>query len=236
MANTEGVSSEAVSSGMVGSGVADAGKTSAGRTIAGIAGGDAAFDAAVCGGTACLTGAAPSTSAKAIAAAGSPELAVGTAAGVAPSGIRIVCEIICGIIAIMGSDFCRSRRTIRATGYNLFTGQAHSGENPLQLEVPVQLSQVPSVATATTTTTTAALDRRAVLMDKAKALEAAFLSEMLSYAGVDASEGEFSGGIGEDQYASFLRDTQARAIVDHGGIGLAEKLFQSLIRHDHAPE
>ena len=102
----------------------------------------------------------------------------------------------------------------------------------------MQLSQVPLVATATATATTAAaaLDRRAVLMDKAKALEAAFLSEMLSYAGVDASEGEFSGGIGEDQYASFLRDTQARAIVDHGGIGLAEKLFQSLIRHDHAPE
>lgn len=73
-------------------------------------------------------------------------------------------------------------------------------------------------------------------MEKAKALEAAFLSEMLSYAGVDAPEGAFSGGVGEDQYASFLRETQARAIVEHGGIGLAEKLFQSLVRYDHAPE
>lgn len=78
--------------------------------------------------------------------------------------------------------------------------------------------------------------RHAVLMEKAKALEAAFLSEMLSYAGVDAPDGAFSGGVGEDQFASFLRDAQARAMVDHGGIGLAEKLFQSLARYDHAPE
>jgi peptidoglycan hydrolase FlgJ len=79
-------------------------------------------------------------------------------------------------------------------------------------------------------------DRRDVLMQKAKDLEAAFLSEMLSYAGVDAQEGPFSGGVGEDQFASFLRDTQAKAMVDHGGIGLAEKLFQSLVRNDHAPD
>lgn len=75
-----------------------------------------------------------------------------------------------------------------------------------------------------------------VLMQKAKDLEAAFLSEMLSYAGVDGQQGPFSGGVGEDQYASFLRETQAKAIVDHGGIGLAEKLFQSLTRLDHAPD
>ena len=78
--------------------------------------------------------------------------------------------------------------------------------------------------------------RRDVLMQKAKDLEAAFLSEMLSYAGVDGQQGPFSGGVGEDQYASFLRETQAKAIVDHGGIGLAEKLFQSLTRLDHAPD
>ncbi len=77
-------------------------------------------------------------------------------------------------------------------------------------------------------------DRQAVLMQKAKDLEAAFLSEMLSHAGVDAPSGAFSGGLGEDQYASFLREAQAKAIVDQGGIGLAEKLFQSMARHDDA--
>ena len=74
--------------------------------------------------------------------------------------------------------------------------------------------------------------RRAVLMEKAKALEAAFLSEMLSYAGLGSSKGPFSGGVGEEQYSSFLREAQAKAIVDHGGIGLAENLFKSLVKHD----
>ena len=79
-------------------------------------------------------------------------------------------------------------------------------------------------------------ERRAILMEKAKALETAFLSEMLAHAGLGPSEGPFSGGIGEEQFASFLREAQARAIVDQGGIGLAETLFQSLVRKDHASE
>ena len=75
--------------------------------------------------------------------------------------------------------------------------------------------------------------RRAVLMEKARELEAGFLSEMLSHAGLGAAEGAFSGGIGEEQFASFLRDQQARALVEHGGIGLAEHLFNALARRDH---
>lgn len=72
------------------------------------------------------------------------------------------------------------------------------------------------------------------LMDKARDLEAAFLAEMLAHAGLGAVEGEFSGGIGEEQFASFLREAQAKAIVEKGGIGLAEHLFQSMVRADHA--
>jgi hypothetical protein len=136
------------------------------------------------------------------------------------------------IIAIICSDFCRSCRIIPPTGYHLFTGPAHSAENPLQMEKPVQLSPIAVPLTGNVTNVDAA--RRDVLMQKAKDLEAAFLSEMLSYVGVDAPEGSFSGGVGEDQYASFLRDAQAKAMVEHGGIGLAERLFQSLVRHDHA--
>ncbi len=78
--------------------------------------------------------------------------------------------------------------------------------------------------------------RRAELLQKAKDLEASFLSEMLSYAGDKASDGPFSGGVGEQQYSSFLQEAQAKAIVAHGGIGLAEKLFQSLVKDDHAPK
>lgn len=79
-------------------------------------------------------------------------------------------------------------------------------------------------------------NRRELLMEKAKSLEAVFLAEMLSHAGLTAQEGPFSGGVGEEQFASFLREAQAKSIVEHGGIGLAEHLFQSLVRNDHVAD
>ena len=64
-------------------------------------------------------------------------------------------------------------------------------------------------------------------------LEASFLSEMLKAAGLGAARGAFGGGAGEDQFASMLRDEQARQMVKSGGIGLAETLFQTLKERDH---
>ncbi len=73
------------------------------------------------------------------------------------------------------------------------------------------------------------------MMVQAKALEASFLSEMLGYAGVGKTPEGFGGGIGEDQFGSFLRDEQARQMVDKGGIGLAEQLFHAMTKgQDHA--
>lgn len=43
------------------------------------------------------------------------------------------------------------------------------------------------------------------LLQKARALEAAFLAEMLGYGGLGTTRSTFSGGIGEEQFASFLR-------------------------------
>ncbi len=80
---------------------------------------------------------------------------------------------------------------------------------------------------------TLTLDRRTDLFRQAQALEAAFLAEMLRHAGLSEGMGGFGGGgIGEEQFASFLRDAQAKAVVTGGGIGLAETLFQSLARRD----
>lgn len=70
--------------------------------------------------------------------------------------------------------------------------------------------------------------REAALRARSMELEAAFLSEMLGHAGLDADSGTFGGGIGETQFASFLRDEQAKAMVKAGGIGLAESLFRAL--------
>jgi peptidoglycan hydrolase FlgJ len=67
-----------------------------------------------------------------------------------------------------------------------------------------------------------------MLMEKAKALEASFLSEMLGHAGFGAARESFGGGIGEDQFGSFLRAEQAKAMVEKGGIGLAEHLFHAM--------
>ncbi len=69
------------------------------------------------------------------------------------------------------------------------------------------------------------------LMIKARELEASFLSEMLSYSGLGETEdSSFSGGIGEQQFSSFLREKQAEMMVAKGGIGLAETLFHAMTK------
>ncbi|MFN3847527.1 MAG: rod-binding protein [Paracoccaceae bacterium] len=75
---------------------------------------------------------------------------------------------------------------------------------------------------------------RVKLMEKARELESAFLSEMLAHAGLGEASDSFGGGAGEEQFASFLRGEQARLIVDRGGIGLAETIFQSLVKSEEA--
>ncbi len=70
----------------------------------------------------------------------------------------------------------------------------------------------------------------------AEKLEAQFLSEMLKSARLDAAPSPFGGGAGEDQFASFLRQAQAEKMAETGGIGLAETIFQSLVKRSEAGE
>lgn len=70
--------------------------------------------------------------------------------------------------------------------------------------------------------------RLAALKAQANALEASFLAEMLGHAGLVRTPSDLGGGAGEDQFGSFLREAHAKAIVDRGGIGLAEHLFNAL--------
>jgi Rod binding domain-containing protein len=71
---------------------------------------------------------------------------------------------------------------------------------------------------------------KAALRTKAEALEAAFLAEMLRHSGLGEQESRFGGGIGETQVTSFLREAQAKAMVNAGGIGLAELLLRSMVK------
>jgi flagellar protein FlgJ len=70
--------------------------------------------------------------------------------------------------------------------------------------------------------------RESALKEAAIKLEATFLSEMLKSAGVGESRGAFGGGVGEDQFGSFLRDAQASEMAKAGGIGLAAALFDAM--------
>lgn len=75
--------------------------------------------------------------------------------------------------------------------------------------------------------------RTASLRAAAERLETSFLAEMLKSAGLGKTTEGFSGGAGEEQFASFLVDAQAAEMVRAGGIGLTESLFQTLSqRHD----
>lgn len=70
----------------------------------------------------------------------------------------------------------------------------------------------------------------ALMRRRAEELEGAFLSVMLGHAGVGRPLAEMGGGSGEAQFASLLRDAQAEAIVARGGIGLADRIFEALVR------
>ena len=71
-------------------------------------------------------------------------------------------------------------------------------------------------------------DRADLMMEKAKEMETAFLAEMLAHSGLGEMQGPFGGAEGEAQFTSFLRQEQARLMVESGGLGLAELIFRTM--------
>lgn len=88
------------------------------------------------------------------------------------------------------------------------------------------VDSIPRLAAAPTPRTVP--DRAEAARKAAVALEASFLSEMLKQAGVGKPRDAFGGGIGEEQFASFLCDEYGRSLAEAGGIGLAESIFKAL--------
>ena len=66
------------------------------------------------------------------------------------------------------------------------------------------------------------------LREAAQKLEASFLAEMLLAAGLGTARDSFGGGAGEDQFASFLVQEHAMAMVRAGGIGPSEQIYEAL--------
>lgn len=118
-----------------------------------------------------------------------------------------------------------------ANSYCLFTAVEDIAENALHQGETMQLAQIIGFGNQGShrPQNEATINSTAV-MAQARALEAAFLSEMLSYTNTESLKENFSGGIGEEQFTSFLRDAVAEKMVAHGGIGLAEQLFRSMIK------
>ncbi len=67
----------------------------------------------------------------------------------------------------------------------------------------------------------------------ANEMETAFLAEMLKYSGLGDTSGAFGAGAGGEHFASFLREEQARIMVEGGGIGLSESIFRALSERAH---
>lgn len=81
---------------------------------------------------------------------------------------------------------------------------------------------------------TLAPDRTAKLRELSQELEATFLTEMLKHAGLGGARDGFGGGIGEEQFSSMLLQEHAKQITANGGIGLAENLFQALVKREES--
>lgn len=77
---------------------------------------------------------------------------------------------------------------------------------------------------------------RSALMDVAKSLEAAFLADMLKSVRFGEQPEGFGGGAGEDQFASFMREEQAKRMTEAGGIGLAQALFEAMTEGQHVED
>jgi len=70
--------------------------------------------------------------------------------------------------------------------------------------------------------------REKALRGAAQKLESAFLAEMLKAARIGEPRDSMGGGIGEAQFASFLRQAQADELAKDGMLGLTDALFRAL--------
>ncbi len=83
--------------------------------------------------------------------------------------------------------------------------------------------------TSATTPDLALAKKHNELREAAAELEAVFLAEMLKSSGFGKTSEAFGGGVGEEQFSSFLADQQARAFSQAGGVGLAEHIFNAMV-------
>ena len=78
-------------------------------------------------------------------------------------------------------------------------------------------------------------EREEALRRAATAFEAVFLAEMLKHAGAGKTTPGFDGGAGEAAFSQELVRAQAESLAEQGGIGLAERLVEAMLRGGDDP-
>jgi flagellar protein FlgJ len=78
--------------------------------------------------------------------------------------------------------------------------------------------------------------RREALRAVAVSFEAMFLTQVLDLAGVGRSPEGFSGGHGEEAFRGHMLGEQGRMMAEAGGIGLAEHVFEALLKREGLDE
>jgi len=91
----------------------------------------------------------------------------------------------------------------------------------MALEIPpLQMSSTPPSPKAVPE-----IDER--IMEKAREFEAVFVAQMLKYSGMGDALSSNS-GFGGDAFSSMLLEQYAGKIVENGGFGLAERIYDQL--------
>lgn len=65
------------------------------------------------------------------------------------------------------------------------------------------------------------------IMEKAREFETVFVAQMLKHSGMDKAISQES-GFGGDAFSGMMLEQYARNIIDNGGFGLAEKIYDQL--------
>jgi len=72
----------------------------------------------------------------------------------------------------------------------------------------------------------------AKVMKAAQDFEAMAIGQMLEpmFATVDMSKGEFGGGAGEETFKPMIVTEMAKEVERHGGLGLADSVYQQMLK------
>ena len=128
-----------------------------------------------------------------------------------------------GLEVSIGTSTC-SDALISANTYRFFTGIGQTG-----IDKNTESAMIDPISPSAPSARQAPGPDEVELRRVAAELEASFLAEMLASAGLGDTPEAFGGGVGEEQFASLLRQEQARQMVAAGGIGLAESIFDALM-------